>query len=324
MTRDIGPYVGSLLRKHFSGYDRPVSIEKSAGTVDLSQTLRKDAELDPSLYASQTVGNHPDYDHLRFSDNVVPGKITTLFADLKNFSALGMFIDPSEVKTIKRQVLGLWMDSVRLMGGHIHSIDGDGLMVFFGGSTADPAQATYQAVAAGVNLSTLTYDDLNPLLEDQGYDKVRVRVGIDHDPDMRWGRVGLPPDQYEVKGTGFGIDFAAKMQQSRKSGFVMVGEELVKLINIPDDYLLVHTYTQNGQDVEDRNFRRTYHGEEKTYSKRKFDFDKMFREIGGEKRVATDEDIRHICTGDETEDRNITPAAAAAGVRTHPENEEFA
>lgn len=151
-----------------------------------------------------------------------------------------------------------------------------------------------------------------------------VRVGIDHDPDMRWGRIGIPPDQYEVKGTGFGVDFAAKMQQSRKSGFVMVGEELVKLINIPDDYLLVHTYTQNGQDVEDRYFRRKYRGEEKTYSKRKFDFDKMFREIGGDKRVATDEDIRHICTGGETEDRGVTPAAAVAGSRTHPENEEFA
>ncbi len=79
MATDIGPYVGSLLRKHFSGYDKPVSIEKSAGTVDLSQTMRKDADLDPSLYASQTIGGHPDYDHLRFSDDVVPGKIVIAF-----------------------------------------------------------------------------------------------------------------------------------------------------------------------------------------------------------------------------------------------------
>lgn len=323
MARDLGPYVGSLIEKHFSGSDKPVSVQKSR--VDLSQVMRKDAELDPDLFASQTIGGHPDYDYLRDSDEVVSGKITTLFADLKNFSARGMFVDPDEVKAIKRQVLGLWMDSVSIMGGHIHSIDGDGLMVFFGGANADPTQATYEAVAAGINLLTLTYDDLNPLLEDQGHDKVLVRVGIDHDSNMRWGRVGLPPDQYEVKGTGFGIDFAAKMQQSRRSGFVMVGESLVNLIVIPNDYLVVHTYTQNGQDVEDRNFRRTYHGEERKYSKWKFDFDKMFREIGGDKRVATDDDIRHVCTGNETQSRSVTPVAAVeTGSRTYPENEEFA
>ena len=322
MARDLNPYVGSLLRKHFSGYDRPVSLKSSA--VDLSDVMQKDAELDPGFFAAQTIGGHPDYDYLRESDDVVPGQITTLFADLKNFSARGMFIDPDDVKATKRQVLGLWMDSVTIMGGHIHSIAGDGLMVFFGGKEAVPAQATYEAVAAGINLLTLTYDYLNPLLEDQEYDKVLVRVGIDHDPNMRWGRIGLPPDHYEVKGTGFGIDFAAKMQQSRKSGFVMVGETLVELIGIPDDHLVVHTYTQNGEEVEDRYFRRTYQGENKRYSKWKFDFDKMFREIGGDQRVATADDIRHVCTGGETENRSVAPAAAASGNRTHPENEEFA
>ncbi len=324
MARDLEPYVGSLLSKHFTGADKLVSVEKSR--VDLSSVMQKNAELGPSVYISQTIGGHPDYDHLLYTDEMEDGWITTLFADLKNFSARGLFVNPTDVKAVKRQVLGLWIDSVRIMGGHVHSIDGDGLMVFFGRRNADPAQATYDALAAGINLLTLTEDNLNPLLEDQGHDKVRVRVGVDHDPDMRWGRVGIP-GHYEVKGTGFGIDFAAKMMQSRRSGFVMVGETLVDLIDVPRDFLRVHTYTHNGEEVEDRYYRRTWHSgkpneQERLYKKWQFDFDKMFTEIGDD-RIATAEDIRHICTADKTAKRNVTPAPRF-GPRTHPETEEFA
>ncbi|MDP9474205.1 MAG: hypothetical protein M3R38_00615 [Actinomycetota bacterium] len=216
MPRNLGPYVGSLLEKHFSGEDKQVRVEDSR--VDLSQVMEKRGRLDdPSIYFSQSIGGHPDYQHLLATSEIERGTITTLFADLKNFSARGMFVDPTSIKRIKRQVLGTWIDSVRIMGGHVHSIDGDGIMVFFGGRNRNASYATYEAVAAGVNVLTLTREVVNPLLRDRGYDPVDLRVGIDHDPNMRWGRVGIP-GHYEVKGTGFGIDFAAKMMQSRPRG----------------------------------------------------------------------------------------------------------
>lgn len=321
MAPNLGQYVGSLIEKHFSGDDKPIAVEKS--TVDLSDVMEKRGRLDdPSIYFSQTIGGHPDYQHLLETSSIEAGRITTMFADLKNFSARGMFMDPTEVKMVKRQVLGLWIDSVRIMGGHVHSIDGDGVMVFFGGRNRDASYATYEAVAAGVNVLTLTHDVLNPLLEDRGYDPVELRVGIDHDGNMRWGRVGIP-GYYEVKGTGFGIDFAAKMMQSRRSGFVMVGETLIDLINIPERFLEVHTYQRAGKEVEDPDFRRTYRGTEKRYKKRRLDLDKLFREVGGNQRVVDEDDIRHICTSDQIDHRVVVPASAT-GSRTQPENEEFA
>ncbi len=321
MPRNLGPYVGSLLEKHFSGEDKQVRVEDSR--VDLSQVMEKRGRLDdPSIYFSQSIGGHPDYQHLLATSEIERGTITTLFADLKNFSARGMFVDPTSIKRIKRQVLGTWIDSVRIMGGHVHSIDGDGIMVFFGGRNRNASYATYEAVAAGVNVLTLTREVVNPLLRDRGYDPVDLRVGIDHDPNMRWGRVGIP-GHYEVKGTGFGIDFAAKMMQSRRSGFVMVGETLVDLIEIPEDFLEVHTYQQDGDDVKDPDFRRVYRGTERRYKKWRLDLDKLFREVGGDQLVVDEDDIRHICTSGRTENRNVSPALAA-GSRTHPENEEFA
>lgn len=321
MPRDLGPYVGSLLEKHFSGEDKQVRVEDAG--VDFSEVMKKRGRLDdPSIYFSQTIGGHPDYQHLLATSQVEKGAITTLFADLKNFSARGMFVDPTSIKGVKRQVLGTWIDSVRIMGGHVHSIDGDGIMVFFGGRDRNSTYATYEAVAAGINVLTLTREVVNPLLQDRGHEPVELRVGIDHDPNMRWGRIGIP-DHYEVKGTGFGIDFAAKMMQSRRSGFVMVGETLVDLIAIPEDFLEVHTYQQNGEDVKDPGFERTHRGNTKRYKKRRLDLDRLFREVGGDQLVVDEDDIRHICTSGRIENRNVSPAPAT-GSRTHPENEEFA
>src|SRR5215218_7675459 len=154
MPRDLRPYVGSLLEKHFSGEDKQVRVEDSG--VDLSEVMEKRGRLDDSsIYFSQSIGGHPDYQHLLATSAIEGGTITTLFADLKNFSARGMFVDPTSIKRIKRQVLGTWIDSVRIMGGHVHSIDGDGIMVFFGGRHRNATYATYEAVAAGVNVLTL-------------------------------------------------------------------------------------------------------------------------------------------------------------------------
>lgn len=116
MSRNLGPYVGSLLEKHFSGEDKQVRVEDAG--VDLSEVMKKRGRLDdPSIYFSQSIGGHPDYQHLLETSQVEKGAITTLFADLKNFSARGMFVDPTSIKGVKRQVLGTWIDSARIMGG---------------------------------------------------------------------------------------------------------------------------------------------------------------------------------------------------------------
>ena len=103
-------------------------------------------------------------------------RLTVLFADLVDSTALSMRIEPE----VYRTVVGRYRDEVRgiVAGyeGHIGSIKGDGLLAVFGHPKAHEDD-TYRSVLAGLDIVGMVADLSARAHRRFGFD-IDVRVGI--------------------------------------------------------------------------------------------------------------------------------------------------
>jgi len=184
----------------------------------------------------KTLGGHPDYDHLT-EELTEDSTITTLFADLRNFTRYGLFFPPQRIRHIKKAVISSFIYIVHAYDGHVHNIPGDGLMVYFGGKSKDNAESAFNAVMAGASLLYALDNYINPILQEEyGFeDRLHMRVGVEYG-DVIWGQYGIH-GVVEVKATGFSVDFSAKIQQIADTDKMRIGEGLQNLLNLSEGLL---------------------------------------------------------------------------------------
>ncbi|MCV7178273.1 ATP-binding protein [Mycolicibacterium sphagni] len=147
-------------------------------------------------------------------------RLTVLFADLVDSTALSMRIEPE----VYRTVVGRYRDVVRNIvaryEGHIGSIKGDGLLAVFGHPNAHEDD-THRSVLAGLDI-TREVADLSTLAERRfGFD-IDVRVGIHR------GVVFLDIDQDDVY--GLGANLAARICSLAQPGTVSVSAAVERLV----------------------------------------------------------------------------------------------
>ncbi|MBB3749997.1 class 3 adenylate cyclase/tetratricopeptide (TPR) repeat protein [Mycolicibacterium sp. BK634] len=147
-------------------------------------------------------------------------RLTVLFADLVDSTALSMRIEPE----VYRTVVGRYRDVVRtIVGryeGHIGSIKGDGLLAVFGHPKAHEDD-THRAVLAGLDI-VREVAELSVRAERRfGFD-IDVRVGIHR------GVVFLDIDQDDVY--GLGANLAARICSLAQPGTVSVSEAVERLV----------------------------------------------------------------------------------------------
>jgi class 3 adenylate cyclase/tetratricopeptide (TPR) repeat protein len=146
-------------------------------------------------------------------------RLTVLFADLVDSTALSMRIEPE----VYRTVVGRYRDVVRNIvaryEGHIGSIKGDGLLAVFGHPKAHEDD-THRSVLAGLDI-VREVADLSARAERRfGFD-VDVRVGIHR------GVVFLDIDQDDVY--GLGANLAARICSLAQPGTVSVSAAIERL-----------------------------------------------------------------------------------------------
>lgn len=139
-------------------------------------------------------------------------RLTVLFADLVDSTALSMRIEPE----VYRTVVGRYRDEVRNViaryEGHIGSIKGDGLLAVFGHPKAHEDD-TYRSVLAGLDIVRMVADLSTRAHRRFGFD-IDVRVGIHR------GVVFLDIDQDDVY--GLGANLAARICSLAQPGTVSV------------------------------------------------------------------------------------------------------
>jgi class 3 adenylate cyclase/tetratricopeptide (TPR) repeat protein len=147
-------------------------------------------------------------------------RLTMLFADLVDSTALSTRIEPEVYRTVVTRYRDHVLEIVNRYEGHIDSTIGDGLLATFGHPIAHENDA-HRAVQAGLEI-TRAVGALSDRLRDRlGFD-ISVRVGI------HYGVVYLDTTEDELY--GFGVNFAARICTLAKPGTVTVSEPVERLV----------------------------------------------------------------------------------------------
>lgn len=167
--------------------------------------------------------NNPDAEEL-LANPVDSGEIrrlTMLFADLVDSTALSTRIDPE----IYRTVVGRYRDEVikvvNRYEGHLGSTRGDGLLAVFGHPTAHENDA-HRAVQAGLDITTEVAALSERVRRRFGFD-IDVRVGVHR------GMVYLDVAQDDVY--GLGANLAARLCSLAEPGTVAVSEAIERVVH---------------------------------------------------------------------------------------------
>lgn len=198
------------------------------------------------------IGAHPDFAFLEGTDEVRRHHIATVFVDIKNSTRLSLRYDLLEVRKIKNAILRAASETVRAFDGHVHRFMGDALMAYFGGENQDRESACMAAINCAAMLRLLMGESIGPGLQKNGIDPMDIgfRVGIDYggDEEVLWSSYGYT-DVSEVTATSFFVDAAAKLQSMASKDSAMLGNNLVKHLDLPDTLTVQKTEMREGKPV---------------------------------------------------------------------------
>jgi len=222
----------------------------------------------------ETVGGHPDFDYLGH-DQTEHHYIVSVFADIKGSTKLATKLPLEDVRQIKNGSLTTMLDIVHAFDGHVHRLQGDGVLAFFGRKGMRPSQAIIDALNAVSFLQYFFQNVLRPMFEEQGYPPIRIRVGVDFGPDDKvlWSRYGI---RYcdEVTTTSMHTDLASKLQGRSKSNGVMIGDNVRSHLDLPNEFYCCKMVTRDGQNAPDR---YVLQFQDTTYNMWEFDWEKYLR-----------------------------------------------
>ena len=147
-------------------------------------------------------------------------RLTIMFADLVDSTALSTRIDPEVYRTVVGRYRDEVLRTVNHYGGHIGNTKGDGLLAVFGHPRAHEDDVR-RAAQAGLDI-TRAIDQLSSRVNRSFGFEINVRVGIHR------GLVYLDTAQDDVY--GFAANLAARMCSVAEPGTVAVSDAVASLI----------------------------------------------------------------------------------------------
>ena len=148
---------------------------------------------------------HPDYEYLNIGETE-EGTIVVVFMDIRGFTKLAIALDNEEVVRILQATLAASIFSIRLFGGYVADLTGDGIMALFGGRDSTDPEDAFNAVSAAAFLMKGMKEVVAQRLSQRGEETVRVGMGLEYG-EVLWTRLGLPQSS-QVKPIS-GISFLA-------------------------------------------------------------------------------------------------------------------
>lgn len=188
------------------------------------------------------LGNHPDFQHLRYSEMHEDHWIITGFIDVKGSTKLFNKFTKATVSLITESIVRASIFAVNDCGGYVHRIQGDGLMVYFGGKSIDKETAVKDALKAFSMISFFVKNDLREFFEDQGVKDIYTRAGLDlgHSNQVSWFYSGIGACG-EVTTCSLYTSLVPKMQAKAQSNGIVVGQNLFNNLNQGEFFILKKT-----------------------------------------------------------------------------------
>jgi adenylate cyclase len=228
-----------------------IAINKSADVIvpqySIQQLIRP--LFGKGAIAAPVIGDHPDFAHLAGTDLEEYHFVATLFMDIAGSTRLGRLYPLSTVKRIKNGFMSLAIEIVQAFDGHVHRLQGDAVMAYFGRKGMCREQATIDAINAATMIRYLAEKIVEPGVLEMGIDPPPgIRLGLDYGPDdhVLWSSYGYPGVS-EVTATSFYVDAAAKLQGSAGKNQLMIGQSIRDFLDLPEDLIVQKLETRDGQ-----------------------------------------------------------------------------
>jgi len=198
------------------------------------RTFASDLGLTPNY--SQGLGSHPDFSHLKHSENIEKHFILSMFIDIKGSTNLFKRYSPETVLVITNTIQRAAIHTCLIFGGYVHRLQGDGLFVYFGGKQIEQRKAVEQALNASSVFTYFVKNDLKELFNEQGVETIFTRIGMDlgENEDVVWAMAGMG-EISEITTCSLHTSLASKMQGFSASNGVVVGDNIKKYMN--DEFL---------------------------------------------------------------------------------------
>ncbi len=199
------------------------------------------------------IGDHPDFGHIKGTDELIYCPITTLFMDIESSTRMGLLYAPHDVYKIKNAFIRAAIELITSFDGHVHRIMGDAVMAFFGGLHGQPEHAAIDALNCAAVLRVFVESTVVPRLKAAGFaDPFGIRIGLDHGPrdKVLWSSYGYPQSD-EVTATSFYVDVASKLQHSAGRNQIMIGHSLKEFLDFPDVLLATKKVQRDGRELEE-------------------------------------------------------------------------
>lgn len=197
----------------------------------------------------EKLGSHPSFNHLKNTTDGEYHYIVSMFIDVKNSTGLFKKFSPDVVAGICRLIQNAAIHTCWHFDGYVHRLQGDGLMVYFGGRGISKQSAVENALLAGGFINYFVKNDLKNLFEEKGVNRIYTRIGIDFGDDDKtlWHDTGIG-DCSEITTTSLHTSLSCKMQAQAESNGIVVGDNILSFRPNHQDYFKYKKYKTNGEE----------------------------------------------------------------------------
>ncbi|MCQ6960406.1 adenylate/guanylate cyclase domain-containing protein [Mucilaginibacter aquariorum] len=178
---------------------------------------------------TQKLGSHPDFAHLKHTEDTEEHYIVSMFVDVRRSTQLYGRYEPATVFVINNAIQRAAIHTALIFGGYIHRLQGDGLFAYFGGKNMSIKDAVNRALQFASVYSYFVKHDLKEVFEQQGIEQIYTRIGVDlgYDEDVVWAMAGIG-EISEVTTFSLHTNLASKMQANAVSNGIVIGDHIKK------------------------------------------------------------------------------------------------
>ncbi|MDB5024218.1 MAG: Adenylate cyclase, class 3 [Mucilaginibacter sp.] len=178
---------------------------------------------------TQKLGSHPDFAHLKHTEDTEEHYIVSMFVDVRRSTQLYGRYEPATVFVINNAIQRAAIHTALIFGGYVHRLQGDGLFAYFGGKNMPIKDAVNRALQFASVYSYFVKHDLKEVFEQQGIEQIYTRIGVDlgYDEDVVWAMAGIG-EISEVTTFSLHTNLASKMQANAVSNGIVIGDHIKK------------------------------------------------------------------------------------------------
>ena len=263
LSKGIG---GSRLNSSFSDVPTMLWQDRNKNESNFRSLSALSSITGLNVKYEEKLGSHPSFSHLKNSDKSEYHYIVSMFIDVRNSTGLFKKYEPDVVANICRTIQLAAIHTCWYFDGYIHRLQGDGLMVYFGGKGITKQAAVDNALMAASFISYFVKNDLKNLFEEQGVNRIYTRIGIDfgNTDDTLWHKAGIG-ECSEITTTSLHTSLACKMQAQAESNGIVVGDNILPFKPNHSDNFSYKKYNKNGieqpyvYEIPEESFRYKQH-----------------------------------------------------------------